>query len=103
MAKIELDINGIKYPCRYTNGAMLRFKRETGYDISKSSGDISDSIVLLYCCILSACKADGVTFPYDLDTFADNTPVDVVTEWAASIDRQNSERANESTDGVKKK
>ena len=30
MAKIEVTINGAKYPCRPTMGAMLRFKKETG-------------------------------------------------------------------------
>ena len=35
MAKIEVTINGAKYPCRPTMGAMLRFKKETGKTVSE--------------------------------------------------------------------
>lgn len=34
MAKIEIKINGEAYPCRPTMGAMLRFKEQTGKEIT---------------------------------------------------------------------
>ena len=61
MTKIE--INGKEYPCRVTMGAMLRFKRETGHDVSKMDPtDVAELVTLLWCCIVSASKADGVEF-----------------------------------------
>ena len=35
MAKIEVTINGTAYPCRPTMGAMLRFKKETGKEVTE--------------------------------------------------------------------
>ena len=35
MAKVEVTINGKAYPCRPTMGAMLRFKKETGKEVTE--------------------------------------------------------------------
>ena len=43
MAKIEVTINGKVYPCRPTMGAMLRFKKETGKEVTEiTSNSFSD-------------------------------------------------------------
>ena len=34
---IEVKINGKSYPCRPTMGAMLRFKKETGKEVTEIS------------------------------------------------------------------
>lgn len=51
----KINVGGRELPCRVTMGAMLRFKRETGRDVSgMSSGDISDLITFL---CGAACRA----------------------------------------------
>lgn len=65
-------INGKEYPCRITMGAMLRFRNETGRDVTAlKSDDICDLVIFLWCCMASACSADNVEFGYDLMEFAD--------------------------------
>ena len=62
----------MKYPCRMTMGALVRFKRASGKDVSQLSGDdVSDLVLLLWCCVCSACSADGVPFALPFDEFAD--------------------------------
>ena len=68
----KVKIGGKEYPCRITMGAMLRFRRETGYDVNQLKSDnTSDYIIFIWCCTASACNADGVEFGYSLDDFAD--------------------------------
>lgn len=68
----KIQIKGTEYPCRVTMGAMLRYKRESGEDVSKLKDDNLEGLVLfLWCCVKSACNADGVDFPYGFDEFAD--------------------------------
>ena len=56
-----VEINGKQYPCRITMGAMLRFKRETGKDVTQmNTSDVAELITLLWCCIVSASKADAI-------------------------------------------
>ena len=43
-------------------------------------------MTLLWCCIVSACKADGVEFDMDLLTFADAVDVETAMAWAATIE-----------------
>lgn len=67
-----VKVYGKEYPCRILMGAMLRFKRMTGYDVSKMSfTDLSDLITFLWCCVVSTCNADKVPFEMSLDEFAD--------------------------------
>lgn len=78
----EIEINGRTYPCRVTMGAMLRFKRMTGGDIAQvESTDMVGLITFLYCCVASACNADGVEFGLDLDTFADSLTAEDVNRF----------------------
>lgn len=68
----KINVGGRELPCRVTMGAMLRFKRETGRDVSEmSSGDISDLITFMWCCVSSACVADGTEFGLTMEEFAD--------------------------------
>lgn len=86
MAKIEVIINGKAYPCRPTMGAMLRFKKETGKEVTEiSSTGFSDLCTYLYCCVASASAADGVSFDMDLMSFADALSPEQMNEWAASM------------------
>ena len=68
----KIKINGKVYPCRMTMGASLRFKNETGRDLSefKTLG-LAEQVILLWCIVKSACSADGVEFTMELQEFAD--------------------------------
>jgi hypothetical protein len=69
-----------------TLGALLRFSRETGHDISEMpSESVSELITLFWCCVVSACKADGITFEYPLLEFADMISADVLQEFATGL------------------
>lgn len=68
----ELTIGEKSYPCRVTMGAMVRFKRAAGKDVSEiGEKDVSDLILFMWCCVVSACKADGVAFDMEFENFAD--------------------------------
>lgn len=102
MNTIEIKINGKTYPCRQTMGAMLRYKKETGKEVSEIKTDVSDMCTYLYCCTASACKHDDVEFDYSLMDFADSLTIEDMAAWA---DLMNSETDAEPTDadGTKKK
>lgn len=86
MAKVEVTINGIAYPCRPTMGAMLRFKRETGKEVTEMNVEsFSELCVYLYCCVASASAADGVEFDMDLMSFADSIAPDDLAKWATAL------------------
>ena len=56
-----------------TMGALLRFKRETGRDVSEvTDKDVADMVILLWCAVASACAHDRVPFELSLDEFADS-------------------------------
>ena len=74
MAKIEIKINGEAYPCRPTMGAMLRFKEQTGKEITElDTNSFTDLCTYLWCCIKSACAREQKQFDLSLIEFADRT------------------------------
>lgn len=79
MANKTITIKGKTYPCYITNGAMLRYKRSTGEDVSKmTTDDTAKMIEFMYHCVASASHAGNVDFDLDLETFADlTTPADL--------------------------
>lgn len=88
-----------QYPCRITMGAMLRFKRETGKELSAiDRQEFTEILTFLFCCVTSACSADGVDFPYDLEQFADRIPIEDAEKVFADLNLSDTESA-----GVKKK
>lgn len=69
----KITIKGKEYPCRITMGAMVRFKRESGKDVSEiSKSDVSDLVLFLWCIVKAACAADELEFPYSFESFADH-------------------------------
>lgn len=84
---VTITINGEAYPCRPTMGALLRFKRETGKEVTEINNDnISDLCTLLWCCVASASSADGKAFDLSLLDFADNVMKEDVLAWASSLE-----------------
>ena len=66
-------------------GAMLRFKRETGKEVTEIKEDISDLCTYLWCCVASASKHDGLDFNLSLMDFADSISPDDVQAWVQVI------------------
>ena len=75
-------------------GAMLRFKRETGREVTDIFGekdekgnpkcDLSDFCTYIWCCICSASKADGIEFNLSFMDFAASvSPEDTLAVWVA--------------------
>ena len=72
MKKTKIKVGDKEFPCRVTMGAMVRFKNESGKDVSKlEKTNISELVLFVYCCVKSACNADKVEFDYDFQSFAD--------------------------------
>lgn len=84
--KISITIAGKEYPCRQTMGAMLRFKRETGKEVTEITDSVTDMLTFMYCCAESCCKTEGVEFGMTLEDFADRLDISDVTGWAAQFD-----------------
>ena len=85
----RISINGKEYPCRITMGAMMRFKNETGKDVSKmDTTDVTEQVTLLWCCIVSASKADGVEFGIGLMDFADMLDSETLTGFYTSMEKE---------------
>ena len=86
MAEVKVIINGTSYPCRQTMGAMLRFNRETGKEVTELKSDsITDLVTYLWCCVASACKHDGINFGMTLMDFADCISDEDMAQWASTV------------------
>lgn len=86
MGTVEVKIGGRAYPCRMTMGAMLRYRRLTGKEVSEmQNGSVSELATLLYCCTASACSADGVEFGMSLDEFCDNIGPEDMDQMSTGI------------------
>ncbi len=66
-------------------GAMLRFKKETGKEVTEISDNVSDMCAYLYCCTASACKKDGVEFTLSLMDFADSLTPEDLSQWTEAV------------------
>lgn len=86
MKNTEIEINGEKYPCRLTMGAMLRFKEETGKEVPEmDQNSLTEACTLMYFCAVSACKADKRDFDMSLMDFADAVQAGDLEAWSARI------------------
>ena len=86
-------------PCRVTMGAMVRFKREAGRDVSElGEKDIADLVLFIWCCVVSACNADGVSFDMAFERFADSLDPDGVSGFYKSMDEDSSVEKKTLTD-----
>lgn len=84
--KMFINVGGRSLPMRVTMGAMLRFKRATGHDVKNlRSDDIEEVITFIWCCVVSACKADGLPDIPDLETFADAIGPDDLQEMYGAL------------------
>ena len=101
MKEIRINVNGTAYPCSPTMGAMLRFKRETGREITEiDANSFSDLCTYLWCCVVSASKREGIAFDMPLMDFADSITPEDMAEWNGAVAGQ--QGASEEPDGEKK-
>ena len=84
--KIEITIDGKKYPCRGTMGALIRYKKETGEEVSDIvMTDLAKMCTYLWACVSSASAADGIEFNMTPMEFADSIEPQQLDEWAAAM------------------
>lgn len=102
MPKIEIRIDGKAYPCRQTMGAMLRFKKETGKEVTEISDNLSDMCAYLYCCTLSACKKDSIKFDMSLMDFADSITPEDLNQWTTEVSDTTEQMPKEGSEDEKK-
>lgn len=98
MKKIEISINGEAYPCTPSMGAMLRFKRETGKEITEiDARSLSELCTYLWCCVVSGSKREGKNFDMSLMDFADAVTPEDMAAWkdAIATDASEAEAAEE--------
>ena len=98
---IIINIDGKDFPCRPTMGAILRFKRETGREVTEMNGSIEDLCTYLWCCVCSAAKREGVKFDMSLMDFADKLDPDTLMQWAKTQQQQEGD-SNENGSDQKK-
>lgn len=67
-------------------GAMLRFKQETGKEVTSIDGEsVSDVCTYLWCCTVSACAKEGVPFDYTIMDFADSIDESDIIAWSTEL------------------
>lgn len=98
---IIININGEAYLCSPTMGAMLRFKHETGKEITEiDPSSFTELCTYLWCCVASAAKREGKEFNMSLMDFADAITPEDMTDWGNSI--MSNRVATEETESEKK-
>lgn len=96
MKRIEINVNGQAYPCSPTMGAMLRFKQETGREITEiDANSFTDLCTYLWCCVVSASKREGKEFNLSLIDFADAITPEDMTAWNAAVVAEQSNGDND--------
>lgn len=76
-------------------GAMLRFKQQTGKEITElDGGSFTDLCTYLWCCVVSACKREKIDFDLSLMDFADSIDPADMNAWSEAL------QAEAATDGT---
>lgn len=88
-----ITFKGAELPCRVTMGAMVRFKRESGKDVSEmTQNDVADLVLFLWCCVASACNADGIDFDVSFDRFADSLEPEALAAFCEGMNEENGQK-----------
>ncbi len=89
MKEMRISVGGRELPCRLTMGAMLLFKRQTGKDLNQIQGeDLEAMLTLLWCCVKSACRAEGVEFNVDFEMFCDMITPEEMALWNKAMETE---------------
>lgn len=101
--KVEIRIDGELFPCYPTMGAMVRFKQETGREVSTiEDNSLSDACMYLWCCIVSASKREGKKFDMTFMDFADSIDLEDMQGWMSELLSKAQEATKEGVKGEKK-
>jgi hypothetical protein len=94
MNKIMIKVGGKEFPCRLTMGAMLQFKRTVGKDVSQMDWkDVEELLMLMWCCVSSASRADNIEFPIDFPMFCDLVSPADIAKWNSTIAEANKKKS----------
>lgn len=94
-----IKVNGKSLPCFPTMGAMLRFREETGREVTEIKGhEVSALCTYLWCTVKSACARTGKEFDMGVQEFCDNVDPKTLNEWQKSMESLE----NEDEDSEKK-
>lgn len=89
MKEMRISVGGRELPCRLTMGAMLLFKRQTGKDLNQIQGEgLEAMLTLLWCCVKSACRAEGVEFNVDFEMFCDMITPEEMALWNKAMETE---------------
>lgn len=99
----RIRIEGTEYPCYMTLGAMLQYKRMTGHEVTDMDGaELSLLIILLFCCVQSCCRKEGISFPYkDEMEMADRMGQNDLIGWQSqTFQQENTEMDTKKKDSI---
>ena len=89
-----IKVGDKEFPCRLTMGAMLQFKRTVGKDVSQMDWkDVEELLMLMWCCVSSASRADNMEFPIDFPMFCDLVSPADIAKWNSTIAEANKKKA----------
>lgn len=70
---------------RTTMGAMVRYKRLSGRDVSEITTDLTELMMFMYCCVQSASAVDKVDFDMSFEDFADRIDLSDFNSFQGSL------------------
>ncbi len=80
---------------------MVRYKKETGKEVTALGNNLTDMCAYLYCCVASASAHDKVKFDMSFLDFADSLTPEDLNAWVTSISG-NTAQTDDGEDGEKK-
>lgn len=101
---IKIKVNGRSLPAYETLGAAIRFKDETGRDLSRIDlTSISDIAVLLWARVAGACARERIEFSMTVREFADAVDMKSLAEWSEALQKEATGNADKSEESKKKR
>ncbi len=92
MKKLMIEVGDNAYPCRLTMGAILFFKHNTDKDVAQlENGNLEEMLMLMWCCMKSASRANGMEMDIDFDLFCDLLSPKDIAKWNAMMSEANQE------------
>ena len=84
-------------------GAMLRFKEQTGREVTEVKGEsFTDNLTLLWCCVASACAREKIPFDLSPMEMADAITLEDFGAWKDANFETVQANASPATDTKKK-
>lgn len=107
---LKIRINGKEHAALLTGGALLRFKREAGYDFLRHPErmDTEGIIIMAWAAVKSTAARDGESFDMTVEQMADSmslAELNALGEWVKSATNADGEpdKGEPDDDSAKKK